>query len=369
MTKASAPTTLVAMIGSSLLGPMIWVSEVQAQQPLRQTVIIGQATFECATPAVNIDGVDAMRSFKEQQSWQPNNQWAAAVVAPFAAASYDTYEHIHPDAKSRALRLDDGTSSVNDGKYGQTGWRRWKAWGQEGRTENPDNGLVYDVYYRDGPSDRLDLMIAYRGTVGAKGWVANFSWITQWFHRGQYQQAKDEFPLIMEQAVMNLAKGRQISITTVGHSLGGGLARHVATHFECTSFVVFNSSFVTNDLAAKNTPPVQVFVYEKGDPFERLISGNVRNTSVNATYRVTVSDIPAKHNMERLAVGASRMGLDCDRNTPRCEVPKKAVVVAESLFCDRYVKLRFDLGDKAQKQEMLKMRESTSFCPSHKDMK
>jgi hypothetical protein len=251
-----------------------------------------------------------MRPYKGQSSWQPNNQWAAGIVAPFAAASYDVYEDVLPDAKARALRLDDGYPAFRDGKYGHTGWKRWTAWGRDGRTTNPDNGLIYDVYYRDVSPNRLDLMIAYRGTIGVSGWVANFSWVTQWFHRGQYQQAKEEFPAIIEGVVIELGKGRPIAITTTGHSLGGGLARHVAGHYQCTSTVVFNSSFVTNTLGAQYTPPVQVFVYEKGDSFERLISGNVENTAADATYRLTVSDIPAKHNMERLAVGATRMALD-----------------------------------------------------------
>lgn len=333
--------------------------------------MFGKAPVQCATPAVDLHGVDAMRPFKGQISWQPNNQWAAGIVAPYAAASYDAYEDVSPGPTARALRLDDGYKDFQSGKYGHTGWKRWTAWNKTGRTSNPDNGLIYDVYYRDVFPDRLDLMIAYRGTVGGKGWVANFSWATQWFHRDQYQQSREEFPAIIEQAAIELAKGRPIAVTATGHSLGGGLARHVASYYQCTSTVVFNSSFVTNTLRAQYTPPVQVFVYEKGDYFEKVISGNIKNTAVDATYRLTVSDIPAKHNMERLAVGATRMALDCDRNdrnTTGCELPRADALVSDTLFCDRYVKLRYDQGDEAQRRDMIKMREKEHFCPSHKDM-
>ena len=339
---------------------------VRATPP--QTATFGKTQIQCASPAVDLCGVDDMREFKGKISWQPNNQWAASIIAPFAAASLDAYEDVYPGPEARTLRLDDGNPAFREGQYGHTGWRRWTSWRRDGRTENPSTGLIYDVYYRDGSADRLDLMIAYRGTVGRRGWVANFSWATQWFHRGQYQQAKEEFAEIVERAAIELAKGRPVAITATGHSLGGGLARHVASHYACTSVVVFNSSFVTNTLRAKFTPPVQAFIYEEGDDLEKLISRNVTNIATNATYRLTVSDIEAKHNMERLAVGATRMALRCPNYTVRCEVPKEAGPILASLFCDRYVKLRYSLGDKAQQDAMLKMREPKAVCPSHEKL-
>lgn len=279
------------------------VTSLVATSAIANPVNIGNALVTCGDATPDLTGVDAMRNYKGKSSWQPNIQWAAGLVASYAAASYDAYEDVRPASAARALRLDDENPDVATGGYGLTGWRRFVAWNGNGRTDNLDNGLRYDVYYRDASSKQLDLMIAFRGTVGAQGWIANFSWITQWFHRGQYEQAQEEFPEIVQLAQSELAKGRAIAITTTGHSLGGGLARHVAMHYQCTSAVVFNASFVTNTLNAEFTPPIQVFVYEKGDYFERLVAGNVKNTRTDATYRLSVSDIPAKHNMERLAVG------------------------------------------------------------------
>ena len=63
--------------------------------------------------------------------------------------------------------------------------------------------------------------------------------------------------------------------------------------------------------------------------------------------------------MERFAAGALRMAIDCVRKTPGCEVSNHQATLAETLFCDRYIKLRYDTGDR----DALKMRESPDFCP------
>lgn len=333
----------------------VFFSAVQAVQAQQKTFYAGNVPFQCASSIVTpIDNT-------YEGKWDFNRQLAAGTYAIYAAASYDSYEP-RPDGNPRAFRVDDSDPLLNQNPtYSKTGWIR-----AEPRHTN-SSGLSYDVYYRD-TTDHLDVMVAYRGTDDGldRDWIANTSWITQWFNPwDQYRQARNEYVGVMERAI-KVANGKPVSFVATGHSLGGGLAQHVAYVHPCTSAVVFNTSFVTNTTIYSNFNPIVIKLYEEGDVFESL-QGKIDNTEVLANYRFKVNPKPGvvyNHNMERFAAGTLRMAIDCYRNQIGCEVSSQQAAFAETLFCDRYIKLRYDRGDK----DALKMREDPGFCPSHRKM-
>ncbi len=143
-------------------------------------------------------------------------------------------------------------------------------WGQHGSNIVKLGGFLAQVYYRE-TSDRLLVMTVYRGTDGlfsVSDNISNASWFTQMINPwDQYRTARETFREIRAEAT-RVAAGRSIGFLTVGHSLGGGLARHVAKAFPCTSAIVFNSSFVTNEfrLAEPYDDAQVVDLFEEKDP-------------------------------------------------------------------------------------------------------
>jgi hypothetical protein len=130
-------------------------------------------------------------------------------------------------------------------------------WKVVGEPVADQNGLGYIVFSRT--VDNEDhVLVAFRGTdaIGGEGWwkvmptpmdaLANMSWVTQWFNPwDQYRLAREAFKEIRQQAFAR-AQGRVVRFHVTGHSLGGGLAVHIARGFPCTTAVVFNTSCVTN---------------------------------------------------------------------------------------------------------------------------
>jgi pimeloyl-ACP methyl ester carboxylesterase len=118
-------------------------------------------------------------------------------------------------------------------------------------------GLGYIVFSRT-VNNEEHVLVAFRGTDTSEGegWLkvmptpsdalANASWVTQWFNPwDQYRLAREAFAEIRKQAFAR-AEGRVVRFHVTGHSLGGGLAVHMARGFPCTTAVVFNTSCVTN---------------------------------------------------------------------------------------------------------------------------
>lgn len=329
----------------------IFFSSAHASQP--QTIRLGNTTFQCASPIV----IPIDKNYNGK--WDFNRELAAGTYAIYAAASYDAYEP-RPSGISRAFHIADNDPGLKPA-YGKTGWFR-----AESRHAN-SSGLSYDVYYHDTP-ERLDVMVAYRGTDDGldRDWIANLSWLTQWFNPwDQYRQARNEYEGIMERAI-KAANGKPVAFVATGHSLGGGLAQHVAHVHPCTSAIVFNTSFVTNTTVYGNFKPIVIKLYEIEDVFEAH-EDKINNADTLAIYRFPLTlknGAIYNHNMERYAAGALRMAIDCVRNTPGCEVSNQQGDISVALFCDRYVKLRYDLGDR----DALKMKEKPEFCPSHRDI-
>jgi hypothetical protein len=87
------------------------------------------------------------------------------------------------------------------------------------------DGLQYQVWRR---RDCSEAVIAFRGTdrTQAGDWLTNLHWLVgRWFF-DQYEQVQEAIPDIIRG--INAAGCRPRRIIATGHSLGGGLAQHVA---------------------------------------------------------------------------------------------------------------------------------------------
>ncbi len=168
-----------------------------------------------------------------------NKEYVSATFLPYAIASLNAYGGTGREAGDLV-------------KFEPT----WKVVGEP--VTDP-SGLGYMVFTRT--VDNEDhVLVAFRGTdqIGGDGWaellptptdaLANASWVTQWFNPwDQYRLARDAFKEIRKQAFAR-AEGRVVRFHVTGHSLGGGLAVHIARGFPCTAAVVFNTSCVTNQI-------------------------------------------------------------------------------------------------------------------------
>lgn len=118
---------------------------------------------------------------------------------------------------------------------------------------NREHGFSADIYRSESGNNTV---IAYRGTDDAKDWrYANIDTDA----KGQYRDAD----IVYKQVVDTYSDSH---ITTVGHSLGGGLAIHVSVTHEKVNAVVFNPSpRVFIDKSAIRFNNKVTIIYETGE--------------------------------------------------------------------------------------------------------
>jgi pimeloyl-ACP methyl ester carboxylesterase len=105
--------------------------------------------------------------------------------------------------------------------------------------------LTVDHYVQDS-GNRLIVLVAFRGTFSPRDWLSNASWFLRWLPiPNHYDDARQAFEKIRADALKQ-ANGRPVNFVVTGHSLGGGLAMHIAYGYPCVSAVVFNASPVIN---------------------------------------------------------------------------------------------------------------------------
>ncbi len=267
----------------------------------------------------------------------------AAAFGLYAAASADTYQPERNGAGEpsweRAFAVADNHKSRKTSPE-RTNWRLTAS-------HNGANGLTYDVYHNSGGQAAFLVMVAFRGTDGVldADTIANLSWLTQWVNPwDQYREARNALPTIFADA-KRAALGRPVHVIATGHSLGGGLAQHVAHAHPCVSAVVFNPSFVTNELIFGRYDPVIVRIYENDEPFSQVaqvVGREGANSPRRSVYRLNTQEWKdskgstfAEHRMTFLAAGMLRMALDCKLNNPGCRLsgfPRDA----RTLYCYRY---------------------------------
>jgi pimeloyl-ACP methyl ester carboxylesterase len=118
--------------------------------------------------------------------------------------------------------------------------------------------LAIDVWRRPRPADQgrpvVEYAIVYRGTLGTGGWVSNLRALTAFTPLvwDQYRQAARTTELLVRQiyqlhglsdSLFERPVATRVLITTVGHSLGAGLAQYIYLRQpEITRMVGFNPS-------------------------------------------------------------------------------------------------------------------------------
>ncbi len=210
------------------------------------------------------------------------------------------------------------------------------------RTVERPSGLRFDVYHKREPG-LLSVLVAYSGseTYDLGDWQANLAWFTAWAPvRNQYDDARDAFRDIRAEAYA-AAAGDRVTFIATGHSLGGGIAQHIAYAFPCVSAPIFNSSFVVLKyrLAEPFTGVPIVHIHEHLEPVTRLrrLLFVDKETVYYRYYRVAAVDMREfAHSITGLAVGIARNIVRCQAAAP-CMVPaddRRAI----SIYCPTFGK-------------------------------
>lgn len=214
-------------------------------------------------------------------------------------------------------------------------WRKVGTWDK--------GGLAFRVYHRDDPG-QLTVLTVMRGTetLDWSDWVANASWLLAWAPiQTEYDEARLVFQATRKQAY-DAAKGRKVSFVIAGHSLGGGIARHLAASYPCASAVVFNSSMVDNRFRlAEPYDALVVHTFEDLDQLTRLqrLFFVDKETDTYKHYKqdAVSNRLEFQHSMTGLAVGMARQVLACQEKRVECPVPATDVR-AKSLYCQSWGK-------------------------------
>jgi len=233
------------------------------------------------------------------------------------------------------------------------------------------NGFDFSVYSRDdGPA--TEVLVAFRGTdgltfdewfAGVPDWIfGNGSWFTQWVPWwDQYRSARRSFQSLITWAKQSFGD-RPVYYTVTGHSLGGGLAQHIARAFPCVRAVSFNSSCVTNEfrLAAPFRDAEIVLISEDGDPLTRLCKWvfDIKNDERTHVYFGANMVLKrekwlTQHSMDQYSAGMSRMVVCCAQRTRlgqdnSCKCTKKIeegdFLKARRLYCGEHNRTENDIA-------------------------
>ncbi|WNJ88849.1 hypothetical protein [Bosea sp. 685] len=200
---------------------------------------------------------------------------------------------------------------------------------------NPD----MDIHFRDGAEPLA--IAAFRGTrfTNFWDWYANFSWFTGFLPiDNAYDSARRDFAKARDR-VQQLAPGKTIRWIATGHSLGGGLAQHIAFGFPCVSAVVLDTSFVTNKHVydAPHDAAVIVHLHDKRDELTKLHHWIFKEQDT-PTYRWYPLKLVPKgtmgHDSLRFVVGMSGMATNCQVRSD-CQIPKTDLRAA-NIYCPTY---------------------------------
>jgi dienelactone hydrolase len=209
-------------------------------------------------------------------------------------------------------------------------WRQVGTWDKA--------GLAFRVYHRDDPG-QLTVLTVMRGTetLDWSDWLANFSWLIAWLPIDtEYDEARLVFQATRKQAYAE-AKGRKVSFIITGHSLGGGLAKHIAQSYPCVSAAVFNSSIISNRFRlAEPYNPLIVHTFEDLDELTRVqrLFFVESETDTYKTYRQDAVNNKQEfqHSMTGLAVGMARQVVRCQEKRAECPI-KPTDTRARQLYC------------------------------------
>ena len=202
------------------------------------------------------------------------------------------------------------------------------------------NGLRYESYI---DHDDAVVILAFRGTQinNARDWFANFSWFTGAFGiDDEYTEARRVF-ISIKQKLKDQFGNKAFSFVTTGHSLGGGLAEHIAKGFPCVDAVVFDFSPVTNAFLYVEpfVDAITIHIYDTNDELTTL-SHLLFTERDSPTYRwYPIKLVPCKppntlcHAMNPFVIGMARDVVECQiQRSQECLIPNNDIR-AQNTYC------------------------------------
>ncbi len=210
---------------------------------------------------------------------------AATAILPYAILADQTYKRSY-GPHSRLLRnlTSCGPQTCpeeeSEARKLLSNWRLLAAEDQFGAP----SGLGVQIWVSKGPVCR-EAVIAFRGSDFAKTgtWVSNLHWLGRIFGvTDQYTQVRYNISRFIDRIVKDpcyrpRGAGKTV-VTVVGHSLGGGLARHAGyVDARIDSVYTFDPSFVTGKWD-------RFFAKAADDPGMGNIAENMQGLTINSTY-------------------------------------------------------------------------------------
>lgn len=313
----------------------------------------------CPSQGTKILSNNVFNSFLEAHDDGSDGRYNAATVTKefllFGIAAENAYLADGWDASSTDKKSREGNKQLFTVEVYDYNWEFQER-------INSDVGLSLDYYFNNKDTKVFMVMVAFRGTESFLNWDdmvnGNFSPVTRWLpSKNQYQMAISEFNNIRQKAELS-AHGKSIYYFVTGHSLGGGLAQHVAETFPCVSAVVFNTSPITlaTWLDPRSRGGYIIDIYENHDPL-RIIT-NIFRPAIRSTGAVlslfniiddsdahksyykfgalNMSELPdgSDHSVIPFATGMARMLADCITNN-NCHINKDQLAYAgAALYCN-----------------------------------
>jgi hypothetical protein len=266
-----------------------------------------------------------------------NAEEISNIYLLYGVASLNTYTYTSPAGK--VFASEGGFSKFTVAQYDAS-------WVKQDRIFKA-NGLALDYYINDSDPEVYKVLIAFRGTEfdSFDDWYANLSWLTQLLpFKNQYDYSREAVAEIRTK--VTAVKGqKKVSYIATGHSLGGGLAEHVADAFPCTSAVVFDTSFVVNRfrLAEPFEDAEVVHIFDKNDELtfvKRLFLSDSESPTYKRYGVNPVAKGTLQHSSERLVVGMAGTVAMCQvpgRDHSGCPLTD---LKAKKLYCgSNYAKL------------------------------
>ena len=200
----------------------------------------------------------------------------------------------------------------------------WERWVEPGSCIE-EGGMFFETYVHKNKSEVIDqAVIAFRGTENTTiyemrhDWGANFSGALPFLGR-EYERARDHaIPLITKLHHLVGSDGKPIPIYLTGHSLGGGLAQHVAYVADkmVTATYAFDNSPTTNWAQLRDyeqvRDPVIHRVYQDREilEFVRNITTRFNITRYNRTdyaFDLVKTKGAEAHSISNLTCGFANM--------------------------------------------------------------
>ncbi|WP_454746283.1 hypothetical protein [Ciceribacter selenitireducens] len=316
---------------------------------------------DCGSPVSTVDEFfSSVTDEKAVKKWNFNAVNVSLAYGLFAAASADSYAS---DTSSYLYLPEETLRRVNLNRL--HGIKNGSS-----RFDGKLTGLSFDAYYREA-RDCVFVIVSIRGTENSvRDWYSNLSWITNvLLLPNQYREIDEQFAALRKYAEAKFFP-RKITYIATGHSLGGGLANHLAKCFDDVSAVTFNSSFVHNSFYCRPRATTIVEIYDREEilSYARHLAGASQSKHVNTLHFATYGINPyeekknkriKQHSMEGMALAMLRAPIECEmKKKLNCGTSRKLardnLKISRIILCENFNKRlireqgKYDFADVCQ---------------------